>query len=658
MAEEGADVAVETDTNYVPKETATYIAAKTEVQKRMNYLNSAAEDFRETLDDYLTSTTDTRLTETSVLSKKLKDILGDVRSLNLSLPSDISGKVDTFEPTSIGLERPSFENQDYSDVAGVTPENIKLCDYIDVPEITDIPEPVLDLPDIPGMPNISDELTQVRKPDLDIPDKPEYKDVETFTPPEINIPDFEFNQIDFNGISVPDTNLFYTPREFELSFTTRIEELLAGRNGLNEETENAIWARARARNDLKNEKMYRDAEEYFASRGFELPTGAFNSTLQDIRKEISRSEEQMNYEIAAESSRIAHEFTKAYAEALSRHEGVLADIHNNEEQRFYDSIKSSMQYAIDVFNTQAQHIRVQAEYEQLRLQEFESKLKAEISKIDIFRTQIESAKLTSEQNRNLTEQYKAAADMTKSAVEIYVAELEAVRNEVANNEQKVNSYRAQLEAIGKKTEAELSKVSLYNSKIDANKNKVDLFNSQMTGKSIEQQTYNSYLSAVNSSNSLAIENARAKANIEQRNSEGQISAANASASIARSEAEINHLDYQKEAADKNVKLEEYKADVNKNVEEYKGKLAVQSITKDVALANLESSLKEVQIRSDELSAKTQSTAQLIASSLNSLSVSASIGSSAQYSDSVSESHSHDETKGEETHAHHYYHQED
>jgi len=639
------------ETNYDPNATSTFDAARSEVQSRMNSLATNAEYYKEQLVQFLDNITGTRLTETSEFQTAMTDILNQLSELKLNLPEELKTQEITVQEAN--LPKAVFNPVTYNEFTGKSPEPPTDIANINPPTLDDLDEPVINVPDIPEMPNIFEEIATPKKPDTSMPDSPEFLDMQDVEAPDIQIPNLELEKIDYDNISVPNTNLFYNPREFELRFTERIEELLSGRHGLSEDTEDAIWARAKARNDLKNERMYKEAEEYFASRGFEMPTGAMNATLQDIRKEINRSEEQINYEIAAESSRIAHEFTRAYADALSRHEGILADIHNNEEQRYYDSIKSSMQYAIDVFNTQVQHIRAKAEFEQLKLQEFEGKIKAELSKLDVFRVQVEGARLKTEYNRGLVEKYTAAVDMVKAGVDLYNSEIEAVRNQVANNEQKVNAYRAKLDAVSKNAQAEMSKVDLYNAKISAQQNKVSLYNTKLQGKAIESQNYGNYISAYNSWNSLQIENVRARSDVNRNNAEGEMTRLSTDSQIARTEAEIESLRAKDKLSEREVNLSEYNSQVDAKRMEFEKMLSKMNVTKDISLANLESSLRELQIRSDELQSKTQATSQLVASAFNGINVSASIAASGSTNYSNSSSHQYDETKSTPTKIYQY-----
>lgn len=86
---------------------------------------------------------------------------------------------------------------------------------------------------------------------------------------------------------------------------TRLNLLLAsGATGLSAAVEQAIWDRARQRQELKNLAQYAEAENYFAARGFDLPTGALVSRLTQISVEIGRNDAALNTDIAIEQAKL------------------------------------------------------------------------------------------------------------------------------------------------------------------------------------------------------------------------------------------------------------------------------------------------------------------------------------------------------------------
>lgn len=88
----------------------------------------------------------------------------------------------------------------------------------------------------------------------------------------------------------------------------RIQELLEeGCTGLPPEVEQAIFDRAKGRQDLENARMYTEAEQYFSSRGFDLPPGALAGRLQEINIEITRNNSNLNNDVMVAQANLAQQ---------------------------------------------------------------------------------------------------------------------------------------------------------------------------------------------------------------------------------------------------------------------------------------------------------------------------------------------------------------
>jgi len=87
--------------------------------------------------------------------------------------------------------------------------------------------------------------------------------------------------------------------------TRLLEFIEVGSTGLSAEAEQAIFDRARGRQEIDNARLYTEAEEYFAARGFEMPTGALSAKLQEINIEIARRTSDLNNDIMTEQAKLA-----------------------------------------------------------------------------------------------------------------------------------------------------------------------------------------------------------------------------------------------------------------------------------------------------------------------------------------------------------------
>jgi len=126
-----------------------------------------------------------------------------------------------------------------------------------------------------------------------------------------------------------------------------ISTLEPGATGLDPAVEQAIYDRALGRQELANAKLYTEAEQYFSARGFELPTGALSSKLQEISIEVARNNSNLNSDILVEQAKLEQ---SNFQFAIEK--GAAAVVQLTEL-----SITSVIQYnkgTIDVFTAEAE----------------------------------------------------------------------------------------------------------------------------------------------------------------------------------------------------------------------------------------------------------------------------------------------------------------
>jgi len=123
-----------------------------------------------------------------------------------------------------------------------------------------------------------------------------------------------------------------------------------GGTGLGATVEAAIWARARARQDLQNERIYDESLNFFAARGFTIPPGALGGRLVEALAEQTRADAQLNYEILIEQARLAQDMTKHTLTVSVQLEGVEKDFANNIAQRALDKARAACDVIINTYN--------------------------------------------------------------------------------------------------------------------------------------------------------------------------------------------------------------------------------------------------------------------------------------------------------------------
>jgi hypothetical protein len=185
---------------------------------------------------------------------------------------------------------------------------------------------------------------------------------------------FGVPNITAENITVPSTSVVWDEGEYDsgvlAALLARIlNDLTIGATGLDPIVEQEIYDRALARQAIENDRVQREIEDYFSTRGFDLPTGAMAGRLQEQANEISRNNLELNGKIMIEQADLAQKNSQFIIDAAVRLEGILRSL--------YDGINNrALQYA-----QVASHIAL--EETKYRLANAELQLKALISKAEI-----------------------------------------------------------------------------------------------------------------------------------------------------------------------------------------------------------------------------------------------------------------------------------
>ena len=347
--------------------------------------------------------------------------------------------------------------------------------------------------------------------------RPDAPSDESLTPSTITVPTKgNLTSISVPTITIPTytleepttTELEYDEAVYQSDLHDALEEVLLafiedGGTGLGSEVEDALWARAIAREALVNEKRRDRIEEYMSTRNYTVPAGARTGLLKEALLEETRADSQANYEISIEQARLARaqsEFTVTSSLAL---EGQAKDQFNNIANRALEYAKASAQIIIDLYL---------------------GKVQGYIAKQQALKLTVEAAKL----------QVDAAAAANESVNQSYAIDVQAyeaqTKMEIAIVESIAKVYGYKI--AGYEADAKVAAIQL-NGQIEELRAKMDQANNQtnLTIKEAEL-TIQSYLGALQ----LTSDAIKTGGTISAQIAASALSAVNATATLGASAA--------------------------------------------------------------------------------------------------------------------------
>ncbi len=320
----------------------------------------------------------------------------------------------------------------------------------------------------------------------------------TVTIPTITIPPYTVVEpnADFNY-----SDSIYSS-ELNTALITAVKTAIAdGGTGLGEEAEAALWARARERTVLENERLYSETEDYFAARGYEIPPGMLSGRLLEITKEINRNNEQLNYEISIEQARLTKEHSQFIISSAIQLEGQEKELFNASAARLLEAAKAAVEVILNTYKT--------------KVDAYVAKLQASSLEIEIEKTK---AEVVTRSNENLVSIYQSDIEAYKVRV---ATELAIIENIAKVYSYKIAGYEADAKAMAVTLDAQIQE---YKGRIEQANNQTELSLKE------SELTLQGYLGATG----LTMEGQKAIANISAQLAASALSSVNASASLGDS----------------------------------------------------------------------------------------------------------------------------
>jgi hypothetical protein len=339
---------------------------------------------------------------------------------------------------------------------------------------------------------------QLTPASVEAPDVPDLADVTLMDLPVISaqLPDVPGSEADFS----------YSQTAYASELANRLAAMLRsyvdlGGTGLGAAVEDAIWTRALQRQEGENERAYREAENFFAARGFDMPPGALVGQVTEINREILRNRTGINAEITIEQARLAKQFTVEILTAGINYENVERQHFNQTANRALEAAKAAVDAVITVYA---------------------EKVKSYVATMEGYKAQADAFKAQADAQNSVND---ARVDRYKAMVEAYKArvttELSIVENLAKIYGYRINGYEARARVAAIELDAQIKE---YEGRLKQEelKTSIELKEADMV--------LQAYLAAMN----MEIEGTKAGANIAAQIAASALSAIHASATIGDS----------------------------------------------------------------------------------------------------------------------------
>ena len=368
---------------------------------------------------------------------------------------------------------------------------------VDTPGVPTLnPITLQDLGDAPVAPDLSSVLYQPPSPptqaaptppsdatatldEIVLPTRPTYTVPELPTLYTLTLPEFPVITIPtFDGVrpsldlsaDIPDNGQLdfvataYVP-VLQPEMIERLQSMIQGEYGLPLAIEQALFDRARAREDRLSRKQVMEVTEDMAARNLTEPNGILAARLRETHADNREKVSALNRDLAIERAKEALEGVKfAIGQGMAL-EQMLIQQNLAENERALKVAMYVRDFAINRLNALIALANLEQQAYATDAQVWQQRIAGELSKLEVLKAQIDAQRLIGDINKDLLAQYELQWRGVQAMADVYRTEVEAAKvtssingDRIANAKLIIEKYSVEVDAWGKLYDAHKTQV--------------------------------------------------------------------------------------------------------------------------------------------------------------------------------------------------------
>lgn len=389
----------------------------------------------------------------------------------------------------------------------------------DAPEFTAI-APVLNLDiaspspldvNVPVVPALVD-VTIPSAPTLDLPAVPSLTSIVIPTAPELALP--VFDGVLGTAPTTPGVSFAFGEERYTSSLLDDLRSHLSSwvngaATGLAPAVEDALWNRARDREQAAGVQLSDEAIRSFAVRGFTRPPGALAIALQKAAQSVMDNSVTASREITIKQAELEQANRKFAFETAWQIESGLVQYTGQIATRALDAAKFTASLGLDIFRAEVQRYDADIRAFSGRAEVFKALLQAELSRLDVFRSQIEAQKLVGEVNQQLVALYSARVGAAGQIIDLFRAAVAGAQATAEVQKTRIMAFGEEVRAYGEQVRAKGSEYENYSSRIRAEVAKAETFK-------VEADAFNSRIQGFTSLLNARVQEKQSEVDVKQR----------------------------------------------------------------------------------------------------------------------------------------------
>jgi hypothetical protein len=376
------------------------------------------------------------------------------------------------------------------------------------PDVAAIPAPGGLTAVAPEGPPDSVDIVIPDAPVITLPDEPTLESITLPAVPTTTLPTFD-GVAPTLDLDAPDNTFSYTYEDYNEQMPTliaKVNEMMAGGTGLPDAIWDALWEKARTREDITGSKLVQELTDDWASRGFSLPGGVLDKKITAARQEVQDASNTLSREIAIQQAQMEVEnirFAVAQGVAI---ENMYIGLHNQKMQILLEAAKYAIDASINIFNAQIAYQNIQLQTYLADVQVYRLLIEAEMAEIEIYKAQLEGQKLVGDINQQYITLYTSRVQALLTQIEIYKGQLDGVNALVEVNKNEIDAFVAQVQAFTAEVGAKETEVKLFAERVRAEESKVNIYKTEVDAFASLVEAYKSGNDSLIQQSQLEIQN--------------------------------------------------------------------------------------------------------------------------------------------------------
>ena len=575
----------------------------------------------------------------------------DTEDINIDLPSFTSINYSA-RPSLAEIELPG----DWPVNAAVTPSwsALPLFSEVTFPVLSVFP-PTWNDPDVPTLGVITEPgdtptinpISTPTAPAVTLPEPPTLDDILIPAAPVITLPEFD---AELPSATIDEPAPFtwgepnYVSDVWSDLLTWVLDGLQNGGTGLTVEVEAEIYQRLLDRQLDENDRLYIEASEYYAARGFILPPGMLSGRIAEIQAQISRNNAAASREITINQAELAQKNTHFIVEQGAKLEGMLRDFFTQGTNRLFDANKIMASNAIEVYNSMIARFNLDIQRYEIQSKVYEARIRAALTEVEIFKSEVEGARVSAEVQQTLVNVYKVQLQAVEAQMNLYVSEMQGAKIAADLEALKLEQFKLETQAYIARMDGEKAKFSLYEIQVKAEGTKAQTYGEQVRAYAVEVDATKAVIAAQVSQAELVLE--QNKQEVLRYQTELDTYKAELQAKLSETEAIVSG--FRAETGAYEAETHAQSAMFATQIQEIQARIEEARFNMQKAMAEIDATTKGYialkQLQVEGTSGIMNVGAQLTASALNVVSTSLSYGYNG--SESLSEGWSHGESISE------------